>query len=524
MKKTAFFVLILLCATMTKAQTNDFSPLQNRLKSHLYFLASDELRGRKAGSEDAAKAAEYIVGQYKEMGLKPLYSSFLVPFAPNNSMYKDMLGEEKGAMVDDIMSAALKGNQYRNIVAVIEGNDNTLKHEFIIIGAHYDHLGVKSDGQVYNGADDNASGSAAVIEVARELMQHPELLKRSVIIAAFDGEELGLYGSNALASKLLNESDPDNIGHPLLYPNGQKPVVKMMMSIDMVGWLKQGKELKLEGTGTLDHGRALAKEIATKMNFPISCKSVETSMLTATDTEPFARKGIPTLAVTTGLKSPYHKPEDDADLIDYPGLEQVTLYLTELTQALASRSDIEASGKLAPKHKGHLPLFQMGLDLGFNSMDVDFTDGAFFSKSKFGWDGGIKAKFNFSNAAIQFGAEYDRMRTMWPVCDNLSASLNKASVEKAQYLTIPLAIMWQSSSVGGVHFQLGVGGYYGLALGSKAPFNENTYGWSFLYGMQIGKWELQVEGRNQINKQSFGTPQKIGKMNSLAVNLTRYFW
>ena len=207
MKKIASFVLILLCAITTKAQTNDFSPLQNRLKAHVYYLASDELRGRKGGSEDAAKAAEYIVDQYKQAGLKPLYSNFLVPFSPKNSMYKDMLGEETGAMVDDIMSGAMKDKRFRNVVAVIEGSDNTLKHEFIIIGAHYDHLGVKSDGVVYNGADDNASGSAAIIEVARELMQHPELLKRSVIIAAFDGEEMGLYGSNALANKLFDEND-----------------------------------------------------------------------------------------------------------------------------------------------------------------------------------------------------------------------------------------------------------------------------------------------------------------------------
>lgn len=524
MKKIASFVLILLCAITTKAQTNDFSPLQNRLKAHVYYLASDELRGRKGGSEDAAKAAEYIVDQYKQAGLKPLYSNFLVPFSPKNSMYKDMLGEETGAMVDDIMSGAMKDKRFRNVVAVIEGSDNTLKHEFIIIGAHYDHLGVKSDGVVYNGADDNASGTAAVIEVARELMQHPELLKRSVIIAAFDGEEMGLYGSNALANKLFDENDPDNIGHPLLYPAGKKPVVKMMMSIDMVGWLKQGKDLKLEGTGTLSHGKALAKEIAEKMNLPIDCKSVETSIFTATDTEPFARHEVPTLAVTTGLKSPYHKPEDDADLIDYPGLEKVTLYLADLTQALASRPEIEASGRLAPKHKGRQPLFQMGLDLGYNRMDVNFTDGALYTKSKLGWDGGVTAKFNLNHFAIQFGADYDRMRTLWPLCDSLSASLTQSKVVKTNYITIPLILMFQSSSIGGMQFQLGVGGYYGLALDSKAPFNEDVYGWNLLFGMQIGKWSLQIEPRYQINKQHFGLPQEIGKMGSVVCRLSRYFW
>ena len=93
------------------------------------------------------------------------------------------------------------GTDYKNVVAVIEGSDPVLKDQYIVLGAHYDHLGVKK-GQIYNGADDNASGSAAIIEIARALEPQRGSLKRSVVIAAFDAEELGLYGSNHLAARL----------------------------------------------------------------------------------------------------------------------------------------------------------------------------------------------------------------------------------------------------------------------------------------------------------------------------------
>ena len=83
------------------------------------------------------------------------------------------------------------------MVGVIEGSDPELKNEYIVLGAHYDHLGVRN-GKVYNGADDNASGSAALIEVARELFSKRDSLRRSVIIAAFDAEELGLWGVQSL--------------------------------------------------------------------------------------------------------------------------------------------------------------------------------------------------------------------------------------------------------------------------------------------------------------------------------------
>jgi Predicted aminopeptidases len=150
--------LLLFVGGSTFAQTQ-----QERLTRHVYTLAGDSLRGRKAGSEDAAKAAAYIVKQFEEIGVQPYYEEgWYQPFERN-------------------------GKTYKNVVGVIPGNDPILKDEYIIIGAHYDHLGVMND-QIYNGADDNASGTATIIEMARILKSQQSDLKRSVIVAAFDAE------------------------------------------------------------------------------------------------------------------------------------------------------------------------------------------------------------------------------------------------------------------------------------------------------------------------------------------------
>ena len=138
MKKLAICILPALMAVSISsfAQTR-----QERLTEHVYYFAADSLNGRAAGSEDAAKAAAYIVKEFESIGLKPFYDDWYMPFTT-------------------------KGVNYKNVVAVIEGSDPVLKDQYIVLGAHYDHLGIKK-GQIYNGADDNASGTAAVTEVAR---------------------------------------------------------------------------------------------------------------------------------------------------------------------------------------------------------------------------------------------------------------------------------------------------------------------------------------------------------------------
>ena len=186
MKKILLPLLLLSAALLWSAADASAQSREERLAEYVYYFASDSLRGRKAGTPDAAKARDYIVARYKECGLKPFFGGdFVIPFE------KD-------------------GNQFANAVGVIEGNE--LKDEYIVLGAHFDHLGVKR-GAIYPGADDNASGSAALIEVARELVSRRDELKRSVIIAAFDEEELGLYGSNGCRSRPGQDKADDERGY-----------------------------------------------------------------------------------------------------------------------------------------------------------------------------------------------------------------------------------------------------------------------------------------------------------------------
>ena len=271
-----------LLATVCMPVVNAQQTRQQRLRQHLYYLASDSLEGRLAGSVGGAKARQYILNQYKEIGLQPYSGNGIYPFRPSQQISSQMLGKDS----------------LNNIIMIIPGSDPQLKNEYIVLGAHYDHVGIKG-GKVYNGADDNASGSTALIEIARELYAHRSELKRSVIIAAFDGEEEGLFGSKEMVKMLGKDIDK----------------VKVMLSIDMVGWLSANDALIIEGSSTLKGGKETLQQLGEEQGMRLKLKTFERSVMTATDTEPFAKQGQrPTLAVTTGLKSPYHKPEDDADL------------------------------------------------------------------------------------------------------------------------------------------------------------------------------------------------------------------
>jgi Zn-dependent M28 family amino/carboxypeptidase len=302
--------------------------LKERLEKHVHTLADDSFKGREAGSIYGRKAAEYIVNQWESIGITPyMKDNYFQPFL----------------------------NKYRNIIGIIEGNDSILKDEYIIVGAHYDHLGfkIKEDTIVYNGADDNASGVAALIELGRELRAIQSSLHRSVILIAFDAEEIGLVVSSYFVEE----------------PFVPLEKIRLMFSVDMVGWLKAAGKVEYMGVGTIDKGDDLLLNAALiPKGLQVTMKSFENDILTATDTESFAQRGIPTLAVTTGLKSPYHKPEDDAHLIDYDGLALITEHLKNIIQTVARDPDFKASGKLAPKHQATQKQVLSGLsaNIGYN--------------------------------------------------------------------------------------------------------------------------------------------------------------
>lgn len=419
MKKISVIILFLVCSATLFAQSQ-----QKRLEQHLYFLAADSLHGRFAGSDDAMKAAEYIIKQYEEMGVEPFYESGYI-----QSFTNSMIGNKM---------------TFNNVIAWIPGSDPALKDEYVIIGAHYDHLGEKN-GKVYNGADDNASGTAAVIEIARQLKEHQKELKRSVILVNFDGEELGLFGSNAFSKRLAKEKKIDK--------------VCLMMSLDMIGWYRQSGKLIVQGTGTIEDGKKKMKELAEMLGVNLKTQKFERSVLTATDTEGFAKKGVPTLAVTTGLKSPYHKPEDDADLIDYKGLSDISDYITRWTTQVSSDELFRPSGRVAKKHQSDIQPFDLGVSLELGDSRLHFPyRSAVDGRSRFAGNIGLTAQVNFKCkwVGLRLGAMYGwSMARLIDTTDMYNRSLRYYQ----EGLTIPLSVVFQLNTDYGL-FHAGVGFYY----------------------------------------------------------------
>ena len=454
-------ICLLASATLTAQNTTQ----RQRLEQHVYTLAADSLNGRQAGSPDAVRAANYITRQWREMGLKPLWNNdYRMPFETHGT------------------------SGYNNLIAIIEGNDPELKNEYIVIGGHYDHLGVRK-GKIYNGADDNASGTACVTEVARQLLAHQGELKRSVIICAFDAEEMGLYGSNALAEYMQKNN---LIGR-----------VQLMVSIDMVGWLKQGGSLTLEGTGTLLHSNQLTDPELLGIPIKITSKRFENSIFTATDTEPF-----------------------------------VTDYMAAFTLRAANRHEPIPSGQVAPKHRSMATPINIGISAGFNNSRLSFPTAAFNSKELLGWQAGLALQFNLKNKfSLHTDILYTYSRTPYP--DPLDLYSNTLRLRQ-HALTVPVMLQ---INIGEPTFSayLNFGGYYSYSIASQfyhiqepthahtlptdlAPCCTHQYGIAWGFGFRLGyNWNFGCTFLYQLNPlfEAVGMPRTLNTMSSF--NLTYYF-
>ena len=443
-----FLLIVFFIYSIPAAFTQD--TLEERLKRHVYTLAADSLMGREAGSEYARKAAAYITTQWEEIGLTPL--------------------------AGDTYSRPFQLSHFQNLVAIVEGNDPLLKDEYIILGAHYDHLGAnineKGETVIYNGADDNASGVATIIEVGRQLKETQSSLRRSVVLIAFDAEEIGLYGSNEFA------------GNPPI------PVenIKLMMSIDMVGWHKTSGYVLYSGAGTFRNGKnLLLDESLIPAGLHVKTQSIERSIFTGTDTQGFAEKGIPTLSVSTGTKSPYHKPEDMAHLIDYEGLALITEHLTNVTQALSQDNDFQATGKIASKHKATRK-FVVGISANIGSNFHHYTKGALDGKPATAIGIGLNGQLNMKYLAIRPEVLYDYVTARHPQGDIMTHAI-----------TVPLNLLLQTQSSQLSSFGIFAGPYYSYKLGGKQDgvnldfenmFYRDEVGYNF--GVELRVFNLRV--------------------------------
>ncbi len=200
MKRTGLFLITACLAALVNAQTPQEKGLQvinqQRAKAHIGFLADDELEGRESGFRGARIAGNYIAANLQIMGIKPLFDCYFQPFdAYNRERQKKQRFQVHPDSTAIISQEVHQKLSMRNVLGKIEGKN---PNEIVIIGAHYDHLGIDpmlNGDQVYNGADDNASGVSAVLQIAQAFLATGVQPERTVIFAFWDGEERGLLGS-----------------------------------------------------------------------------------------------------------------------------------------------------------------------------------------------------------------------------------------------------------------------------------------------------------------------------------------
>ncbi len=278
-----------------------------QLKKHVNALSADSLMGRFSGSKGERIAYNYITGVLKESDIITLY---------------DKTGQDFSFVSD-------KGDTLysKNVVAIIEGYDPVLRNEYVLIGAHYDHLGYndmqingKESLQIYKGADDNASGVSILMEVAKDIKRESFNFRRSVIIAAFGAEEQGLIGSWYFVNRAFNYADKINL----------------MINLDMVG--KSGGE-NYPRVYTVLQGVELSTMLKDVSDLPamISPKIIATDYF-ASDHQNFSKKGTPVALLTTGIHRDYHTPRDLPESLDYKGMASISRYVFELAKSAANQT------------------------------------------------------------------------------------------------------------------------------------------------------------------------------------------
>ena len=316
MKRDYLLLALLLVGNITFAQ----SPIERALntinrssaEATINFLASDELQGREAGFHGSRVTSEYIVSLLQWMGVSPLADSYFQLF---DAYRKER--QKKGRLeVHPDSIAKLKQEVHqkltmRNVLGMIPGKNTK---EYVIVGAHFDHLGIDPvlDGdQIYNGADDNASGVSAVLQIARAFLASGQQPERNVIFAFWDGEEKGLLGSKYFVqtcpflSQIKGYLNFDMIGRNNK-PQQPKQVVYFYTAVHPVfgDWLKE--DIRKYGLQLEPDYRAWENPIG------------------GSDNGSFAKVGIPIIWYHTDGHPDYHQPSDHADRLNWDKVVEIT--------------------------------------------------------------------------------------------------------------------------------------------------------------------------------------------------------
>jgi len=303
------------------------------IKEDVTFLSDDALEGRQTGTEGEKAAAEYIAKRFENLGLEgkgtiEYFQAF--SFKPKTNPHQKVNYTVKDG------DSTIAGT---NVLGFINNNaENT-----IVIGAHYDHLGYGAEGSlhrgekaIHNGADDNASGVAVMLNLAEKLKT--KNTNNNYLFMAFSGEEMGLLGSNYFVKNATIDTKKINY----------------MINMDMVGRLKADSTLAAYGVGTSPILKQTLK--AHNSNFKLIQKE---SGIGPSDHTSFYNADIPVLHFFTGQHEDYHKPSDDFEKLNYKGMETISNYIFEVI------SDLDNNGKLpfrkTKNESEETPRFKVGL-------------------------------------------------------------------------------------------------------------------------------------------------------------------
>lgn len=327
-----FLLFILNCFLLFKRETIKETPRKDKenkqesfeevlsqisledLKKNLEYLASDQLEGRMSGKKGNTLAAEFIKKQFEQFGLETKYHKFNIK--RSNPGPKNEIG-------DDFT---------QNIYGWITGNDDNLKNEIVVIGAHMDHIGYGPSmsrfggGKIHPGADDNASGTVALIELAKCFSKLKNKIKRTTVFMAFSAEEMGLIGSKFYC---------DNPLFPVDKPDINKHV--FMLNMDMIGYLGKGQHtVSFRNNNSSIQVDKIIDELSSRYSFAPNITGRRSG---GSDHACFYNKKVPIAFLHTGLHAHYHKPSDTADKINYEGLTSVVKYAFELSWLVVNSED-----------------------------------------------------------------------------------------------------------------------------------------------------------------------------------------
>ena len=302
------------------------TPDAHRMQRDIVYLAADQLEGRGTGTAGNDSAAAYIARRDAALHLRPLLRD-----TSRSECRRAATPESCGTYLQRFIARGPElahsghpdGVATQNVVALVPGRDPALAGQYVVIGAHFDHLGRSTIGAmdpeagdaIRNGADDNASGTAAVLELARLLAAHPT--RRSVVIANFSGEELGLLGSQWFV-----EHSPVPLDS-----------VDAMINFDMVGRLKNDR-LIVYGVNTAAEMPAIVRGANVAPLFDL--KAVGDGY-GPSDQSSFYAKGVPVLHFFTDLHEDYHRATDDAWKIDSIGAARVVAMAERVVRDIADR-------------------------------------------------------------------------------------------------------------------------------------------------------------------------------------------